>query len=150
MVKTTSKSPPQRKSSLKAAISAVLMLPIDAFSVRASQKFWVQAKISAVLPVFLHYNSIFCDCVISNCINVSDSCIFSYCRNPFNSKLKKPISKQSIFYNPANSLWSSEESLLAKHWMHPTLIGICSVFPWFSLKIQNICQRRNIVSWKFV
>ena len=88
-------------------------------------------------------------------------CFISDCRNSFNWKLKKLVSKQIIiFYSLSNALWSSEKSVQIKLYSItlslvcvPLLLGsICKY--WISVNedtsglelIKQICQ--CAVSWK--
>ena len=72
--------------------------------------------------------------------NEDDFSIISDCKNSFNSKFKKLISKRNIFYSPTNIMFSSEESLEIKHLDHHTFVGMCSLLIWCNLL--NFCKRR--------
>ena len=83
--------------------------------------------------------------LIGNCSNTSDFwtkdnlCFISDCRNSFDCKLKSLSEQLIIFYNPSNTLSSSDESVQIKHFKHHTFIGMCSLFAWLNLRILNFC-----------
>ena len=58
-------------------------------------------------------------------------------RYSFNGKLSKLKTKQSFFYNLADTLCSFEEPLQVKYLKHHAFISMCYIFTWFNPQINR-------------
>ena len=66
-----------------------------------------------------------------------DKLIICGSRYSFNGKLSKLKTKQSFFYNLANTLCSFEEPLQVKYLKHHAFISMCYLFTWFNPQINE-------------